>query len=195
MGQGIDWMIAVALWVDELSRRARPRRRLRHWAPAAGDRWSAGARPVQDAVAVRAAPLFIGVAAFLMGGAPQPDVMVAADGSAVAVRGRMAGWPWCKSGSDMFAMREWLAADADARNAERPDAGRGHALRRAWLHRPARRRPPVVDVAVRSTPSRRIAAAPRSSVAASAAPAAPPVIDRHVLASLAERALRRETAS
>jgi competence protein ComEC len=69
--------------------------------------------------------LFIGVAAFLMVRAPQPDVMIAADGSAVAVRGENGRLAMVKSGSDVFAWREWLAADADARNPKDPTLGEG----------------------------------------------------------------------
>ena len=48
--------------------------------------------------------------------APQPDVLVAPEGTAFAVRtagGRLA---MVKSGSDTFAVREWLVADADRRD-------------------------------------------------------------------------------
>jgi competence protein ComEC len=47
--------------------------------------------------------------------APRPDVLIAADGSAVAVRGPDGRLSVLKSGSDVFAVREWFAADADAR--------------------------------------------------------------------------------
>src|SRR5438034_167782 len=47
--------------------------------------------------------------------APRPDVLIAADGSAVAVRGSDGRLFVLRSGSDVFAVREWLAADADAR--------------------------------------------------------------------------------
>jgi len=51
----------------------------------------------------------------LMLRAPQPDVLVSADGTAFAVRGADGRLGMIKSGSDSFALREWLAADADAR--------------------------------------------------------------------------------
>jgi len=57
----------------------------------------------------------IGCAVVLMIRAPQPDVLVAGDGSAVAVRGADDRLSMVKSGSDVFTLREWLAADADAR--------------------------------------------------------------------------------
>ena len=114
MGQGIDWMISVAQWVASF--------------PGALGRVAAfGTGPMLLASAglvvlcLLKTPLrfigalFIGVAAFLIVRAPQPDVMIAADGSAVAVRGENGRLAMVKSGSDIFAWREWLAADADAR--------------------------------------------------------------------------------
>jgi competence protein ComEC len=124
MGQGIDWMISVAQWVTSF--------------PGALGRIAAfGTGPVLLSSAglvvlcLLKTPLrfigalFIGVAAFLMVRAPQPDVMIAADGSAVAVRGENGRLAMVKSGSDVFAWREWLAADADARNPKDPTLGEG----------------------------------------------------------------------
>ena len=124
MGQGIDWMISVAQWVASF--------------PGALGRVAAfGTGPMLLASAglvvlcLLKTPLrfigalFIGVAAFLMVRAPQPDVMIAADGSAVAVRGENGRLAMVKSGSDVFAWREWLAADADARNPKDPTLGEG----------------------------------------------------------------------
>ena len=51
--------------------------------------------------------------------------MIAADGSAVAVRGENGRLAMVKSGSDVFAWREWLAADADARNPKDPTLREG----------------------------------------------------------------------
>jgi competence protein ComEC len=48
--------------------------------------------------------------------APLPDVVVAADGRTVAVRGVNGKLSFHRTGSDAFAMREWLAADADGRD-------------------------------------------------------------------------------
>jgi competence protein ComEC len=114
MGIGIDWMIAIALWVSAL--------------PGALGRVAAfGAGPLLVCSAglvvlslLRTPLRFIG--ALLMGSAivlmlwaPQPDVLVSADGTAFAVRGADGRLAMVKSGSDSFALREWLAADADAR--------------------------------------------------------------------------------
>jgi competence protein ComEC len=47
---------------------------------------------------------------------PQPDVLVAADGLTFAVRGSDGRLSIARGGSDTFAARQWLAADADARS-------------------------------------------------------------------------------
>jgi competence protein ComEC len=59
--------------------------------------------------------LLMGWAALMMLQAPQPDVLVAADATAVAVRGRDGRLAMVNTGSDSFAFREWLAADGDPR--------------------------------------------------------------------------------
>jgi competence protein ComEC len=46
---------------------------------------------------------------------PQPDILIAPEGDAVAVRGSDGHLAMIRSGSDTFAFREWLAADGDAR--------------------------------------------------------------------------------
>ena len=46
-----------------------------------------------------------------------PDILVAADGRAFAVRGADGRLAFHRTGSDTFATREWLAADADGRGA------------------------------------------------------------------------------
>jgi competence protein ComEC len=126
MGAGLDWMIFIALWVTSL--------------PGAFGRVAAfGVGPLLVCtlglvvICLLKTPLrFIG--AFLLGWAlvlmiraPQPDVLIAADGSAVAVRGADGRLAMVKSGSDTFAFREWLAADADARVPK--DATLGHGIR------------------------------------------------------------------
>ena len=47
---------------------------------------------------------------------PVPDVLVAADGRTFAVRGPDGRLAFHHSGGDTFAIREWLAADADGRD-------------------------------------------------------------------------------
>jgi competence protein ComEC len=124
MGAGLDWMIAVALWVTSL--------------PGAVGRVTAfGVGPLLLCslglvlICLLKTPLrFIGAA--LMGAAvlwmlkaPQPDVLVATDGSAFAIRGLDGRLAVVKSGSDIFAVREWLAADADARAPKDNTLGNG----------------------------------------------------------------------
>jgi competence protein ComEC len=48
--------------------------------------------------------------------APRPDVLVAADGWTVAVRRRDGQLSILHSGRDRFAIKDWLASDADARD-------------------------------------------------------------------------------
>ena len=57
--------------------------------------------------------------------APQPDVLVAAEGTAFAVRGADGRLAMIKSGSDTFAFREWLMADADLRAPKDKALGEG----------------------------------------------------------------------
>src|SRR6476469_8561972 len=114
MGQGIGWMDAVALWVASL--------------PGAVGRISAfGVGPLLLGTAglllvclLRTPLRWSGGAAVVIASlwalaAPPPDVFIASDGRTVAARrgdGRLAV---IKTGSDSFAIREWLAADGDAR--------------------------------------------------------------------------------
>jgi competence protein ComEC len=124
MGNGIDWMIAVAGWVASF--------------PGALGRVAAfgtGALLLMSlglvVLCLLKTPLrfvgafVIGCAVVLMIRSPQPDVLVAADGSAFAVRGADGRLGMVKSGSDSFALREWLAADADARTPKDVTLARG----------------------------------------------------------------------
>ncbi|HEV7495907.1 ComEC/Rec2 family competence protein [Baekduia sp.] len=126
MGAGLDWMIFIALWVTSL--------------PGAFGRVAAfGVGPLLVGtlglviLCLLKTPLrfigalLLGCAIVLMIRTPQPDVLVAADGSAVAVRGADGRLAMVKSGSDTFAFREWLAADADARLPK--DNTLGHGIR------------------------------------------------------------------
>ena len=124
MGEGIEWMIAVALWVSSF--------------PGALGRMAAfGAGPLLlctfglVVLCLLKTPLrsigtlLIAGAVVLMIRAPQPDVLIAADAGAVAVRGADGRLAMVKSGSDTFAFREWLAADADARTPKDNTLGQG----------------------------------------------------------------------
>jgi len=124
MGGGIEWMVFVALWVTSF--------------PGALGRIAAfDAGPLLLCTAglvvlcLLKTPLrfigalLIGGAAILMVRAPQPDVLTAADGSAIALRGENGRLSIVKSGSDVFTLREWLAADADARTPKDATLGEG----------------------------------------------------------------------
>ena len=126
MGWGIEWMDAVALWVASLP-------------GAFGGVTSFGT-----------GPLLLGTAALLVIGllktplrwggvalavlaivwavrAPVPDVLISADGRSFAVRGADSRLAFHHSGSDNFAIREWLAADADGRDVRDSGLGAGIA--------------------------------------------------------------------
>ncbi|PWB64815.1 MAG: competence protein ComEC [Bradyrhizobiaceae bacterium] len=126
MGQGIEWMVAVARFVAGL--------------PGAVGRVTAfGIAPVLLGTlalllacllrsplrwsAVVAAVLALSVALRT----PLPDVLVGAGGEAVAVRGANGALSVMRRGSDTFAVRDWLAADADARPANDPALAEGVA--------------------------------------------------------------------
>jgi competence protein ComEC len=114
MGEGIGWMIAVAVWVAGL--------------PGAVGRMPAfGIGPLLlgsaglVVVCLLKSPLRVGglvllaVASLWAARTTQPDVLIAADGMTFAVRGADGRFAIVRSGSDTFAARQWLAADADVR--------------------------------------------------------------------------------
>ena len=117
MGAGIGWMIAVANWVAAL--------------PGAVGRIPAfGIGPLLVASAglvllcLLKSPLrwcgaaLIALASIVALRAPQPEVFIAADGLSLAVRQPDGRLSIHKIGTGTnFTVREWLAADADARNA------------------------------------------------------------------------------
>jgi len=116
MGFGIDWMIAVSQWVANL--------------PGAIGRLAAfGIGPL---IAASCGIILMGLlrtplrwaGAFVLAGSivwslcgGQPDILISADGRAVAVRGKDLRLHVMRTGKDAFLIKEWLAADADARNA------------------------------------------------------------------------------
>ncbi|MET0678022.1 MAG: ComEC/Rec2 family competence protein, partial [Bradyrhizobium sp.] len=119
MGVGIDWMIAVTQWVAAL--------------PGAVGRVPAfGIGPLIAAslgiilLGLLRTPLrwsgvaLVVAAALWAARAPQPDILIAADGRTIGVRGtdgRLHVMHAVKGSKDTFLMKEWLAADADARTA------------------------------------------------------------------------------
>jgi competence protein ComEC len=124
MGDGIDWMIWVSLWVASL--------------PGAVGRMQAfGAGPLLAGTAglllicllrtpLRWSGAIVAAAAGLWAVlTPRPDVLVAGDGQAAAFRGSDGRLAVLYSGRDSFAVKEWLAADADARTPKDPSLANG----------------------------------------------------------------------
>ncbi len=124
MGAGIDWMIVVVLWVTSLP-------------------GSVGYMP-----AFGTGPLLLGTAGLLLmcllrtplrwSGAvlavaatlwalsvPRPDILVSGDGQIAAIRGADGRLALLHSGRDSFAIKEWLAADGDARLPKDPRLNEG----------------------------------------------------------------------
>jgi competence protein ComEC len=124
MGLGIDWMIAVTEWVARL--------------PGAIGRMAAfGIGPLILAsiglvlLGLLRTPLrWSGAVVLLLATlwallVPQPDVLVSGDGHQVAVRGRDGQLHLMRSAKDAFLIKEWLAADADARDVTDPSLANG----------------------------------------------------------------------
>ena len=119
MGYGIDWMNLVALWVTSL--------------PGALGRIQAfGTGPLLLGTAglfticllrtpLRWSGAFTAAAAILWAVlTPRPDILVASDGQSSAFRTNDGRLSVLHSGRDTFAIKEWLAADADPRTPKDP---------------------------------------------------------------------------
>ena len=191
MGEGIDWMIAVALWVASL--------------PGAVGRMAAfgiGPLLLGSAGLVVLCLLQIAVAARRRGAArrrerlaartPQPDVLIAADGA--DLRGARRRRPARHRAHRQRHLRRPAMARRRCRcaRAHRCEPRRGHPLRRGRLHRPPRGRPLVAlarSIEAFEEDCRRAAvvASPRDAPADCAAL----VIDRSVLRRTGAVALRR----
>ena len=124
MGDGIDWMIRVSLWVASL--------------PGAVGRMQAfGTGPLLAGTAgllvicllrspLRWSGAIIALAAGLWAVfTPRADVLVAGDGQSAAFRGPDGRLAVLHSGRDSFAVKEWLAADADERMPKDPSLASG----------------------------------------------------------------------
>lgn len=124
MGVGIDWMIAVTQWVAGL--------------PGAVGRMAAfGIGPLIAAstgiilLGLLRTPLRWSGAVVLLVAvvwamrAPQPDILISADGRNVGVRGQDGRLHLMRAAKDAFLVKEWLAADADARTTTDASLGEG----------------------------------------------------------------------
>ncbi len=117
MGDGVDWMIAVVLWVA-------------HLPGAVGHIHAFGTGPLLLATAgllllcLLRSPLRWSGAALALAATlwvialPRPDVLIAADGQAAAVRGHDGKLSILHNSRDTFAIKEWLMADGDGRDAK-----------------------------------------------------------------------------
>ena len=126
MGIGITWMDDVALWVASLP-------------GAVGHVRAFGTGPLLlGTVAIlllcllrtplRWSGVAVGAAASLWAlTAPSPDILIAGDGQAAAIRGRDGKLAVLRSSRDTFAIKEWLMADGDSRAAK--DAGLADGVR------------------------------------------------------------------
>jgi len=126
MGTGLDWMIGVALWVTSL--------------PGAVGRMQAfGTGPLLVCtlgmllICLLRTPLRWSGAGLVVAASvwavvtPRPDLLIAPDGQVAALRGPGGRLSVLHTGRDTFALKEWLAADADARPAK--DASLGDGVR------------------------------------------------------------------
>jgi competence protein ComEC len=124
MDLGIQWMILVAQWVTAL--------------PGAIGRMPAfGTGPLLAATAgmivlglLRTPLRWAGGVVIVLStiwalATPQPDILISADGHNVGVRGRDGRFHMMRTGKDAFLIKEWLAADADARSATDPSLADG----------------------------------------------------------------------
>jgi competence protein ComEC len=115
MGAGIDWMVMVAMWVTGLPGA------VGHVAA-----FGAGAMLLATAglllICLLRSPLRYTGAVFVLAGCAvamtpvRPDVIMSAAGDVVAVRGADGRLAAVKFGNDTLSVREWLAADGDARD-------------------------------------------------------------------------------
>jgi competence protein ComEC len=124
MGVGIDWMIVVTKWVAGL--------------PGAIGRMAAfGIGPLIAAslgiilLGLLRTPLrwsgaaVLGLAVVWALAVPQPDILISGDGHSIGVRGRDGRMHLMRTAKDTFLQKEWLAADADARQAGDASLGEG----------------------------------------------------------------------
>src|ERR1700733_14677052 len=124
MGIGIDWMIAVTVWVAAL--------------PGAIGRMAAfGIGPLIAATVgiillglLRTPLRWSGAAVLVLSviwalAVPQPDILISGDGHNVGVRGKDGRLHLMRTAKDAFLLKEWLAADADPRLAADPLLAQG----------------------------------------------------------------------
>lgn len=114
MGEGIGWMTAIAQRVADLPGS------VGHIAAFGIGPLLAGTAGLVVICLLRSPLRYGGLALLVLSAiwavqAPQPDIRVAPDGRMVAVRTASGQLSVMKSGHDSFVLRDWLAADGDAR--------------------------------------------------------------------------------
>jgi competence protein ComEC len=114
MKLGIDWMDAVALWVASLPGA------VGHMAAFGPGVLALGTVGLLIGCLLRTPLRLVGAAMLIVAcvlalRTVQPDVMVSASGDSFAVRGPDGRLQVIRLGNDAFAIREWFAADGDAR--------------------------------------------------------------------------------
>lgn len=119
MGDGIDWMIGVVLWVTSLPGS------VGHMAAFGTGPLLLGTGGLLLMCLLRTPLRWSGAALAIVASlwalsVPRPDVLVSGDGQAAAVRGADGRLAFLHSGRDTFAVKEWLAADGDARQPKHP---------------------------------------------------------------------------
>jgi competence protein ComEC len=114
MGAGIDWMILVTQWVAGM-----PGAVGRMASFAIGPLIAASAGIILLGL-LRTPLRWLGAAVLVLAvvwavSVPKPDILISADGRNVGVRGNDGRLHLMRAGKDAFLVKEWLAADADAR--------------------------------------------------------------------------------
>jgi competence protein ComEC len=124
MSAGIEWMIAVATWVAALPGAVGRIPAFGIWPLLLG---SAGLLVIcLLRTPLRLVGAALGMIAMAWAAAtPRPDILIAADGRTVAIRGADGRLAVAESGRDTFAVREWLAADGDGRAVDDPSLRAG----------------------------------------------------------------------
>jgi competence protein ComEC len=115
MGQGIDWMMSVALWVTSLPGAVGHMRAFGTGALLLGTAGLLLICLLRTPLRWSGAVLVV-IAGLWALSAPRPDVLVAADGRAAAIRGPDGRLTFLSSGRDSFVVKDWLAADGDGRD-------------------------------------------------------------------------------
>jgi competence protein ComEC len=126
MGEGIEWIIAVVLWVAHLPGAVG---RIHAFGTGPLLLFSAGLlllALLRTPLRLSGMPLMFAAALWAVT-TPRPDLLVSADGETAALRGVDGRLAVLHVAHDDFAVEDWLAADADGRDAHDRSLGQGIA--------------------------------------------------------------------